>query len=57
MAGHLVENVKKAKLSTRDLWLWVASDEEKTEVGIAVHSLLTNLDHLGKFDKSNFFIQ
>ena len=57
MAGHLVENVKKAKLSTRDLWLWVASDEEKTEVGIAVHSLLTNLDHLGKFDKATFFIQ
>ena len=34
-------------VSDTDLGLWVASDEEKAEVGITVNCLLTNLNHLG----------
>ena len=35
------------EVSKTDLRLWIASDKEETEVGIAVNRFLTNLNHLG----------
>ena len=39
--------ISDGEVSDTDLGLWVASDKEKPEVGIAVNRLLTNLNHLG----------
>ena len=42
------------EVSDTDLRLWVASDKEKAEVGIAVNCLLTNLNHLGNGIKTPY---
>ena len=54
--------ISDGEVSDTDLRLWVASDKEKAEVGIAVNCLLTYLNHLGSGiitpynDKIDYFV-